>query len=220
MDLVFQGRSVRSLGRLLKRPVWLIVLSIVWISGIASGFWMLTDYDVRPADNGTAPRQWPATSRIRRSESHPTLLMFLHPRCPCSRASLAELERVLETTSDGISAHVLFIRPANVKDDWMDTALRRWAAQIPGVEISEDNQERESRLFGASISGQTLLYDAAGRLEYSGGITGSRGHFGANPSSDQVLSLLQVTTSQAAMINPVYGCPLNVSSNACSRSQP
>ena len=34
--------------------------------------------------------------------------------------------------------------------------------------------------FGAETSGQTLLYDRDGRLLFSGGTTGSRGHDGDN----------------------------------------
>jgi hypothetical protein len=52
-----------------------------------------------------------------------------------------------------------------------------------------------------------LLYDRAGQLQFTGGITGSRGHAGDNTGRDSVIRLL--TGGGAARRHAfVYGCPI------------
>ena len=48
---------------------------------------------------GILSQRWPPSSQIPLDQTSPTLLLFLHPRCPCSRSSLAELERLLAFAS-------------------------------------------------------------------------------------------------------------------------
>lgn len=197
----FVGRCLR-----LDRKRRLAVVGLVWACVVLGGFWVIAEYEVRPAEPSSAPAVWPSESRIHRSATVATLLMFVHPRCPCSRASVAELQRIVEQQTEQAAVHVLFIRPAGVADDWADTALVQSAAEIPGVAVREDVLGWEARLFAAETSGQTLIYDAAGRLAFSGGITAARGHYGANPASDKVLSLLRSETSDGR--SDVFGCPL------------
>jgi hypothetical protein len=191
-----------------RQNLWLGAIAVVWILGIAGGFWLITDYELQPAVMRAPPTQWPTESRIHRAETKATLVMFVHPRCPCSRASLAELARIVEREPEGLAAHVLFTTPAGGGKGWTDSALWKIAAQIPGLEMRNDVAGREAALFGADASGQTLVYDRAGRLTFSGGITAGRGHYGANPSSDKVLSLLRTESVTPVAATSVYGCPL------------
>jgi len=70
----------------------------------------------------------------------------------------------------------------------------------------------EARRFGVETSGQTLLYDAGGRLIFSGGITGSRGHAGDNAGEAALVALL--TSGQAdRRATSVFGCPLFATGN-------
>jgi hypothetical protein len=52
-----------------------------------------------------------------------------------------------------------------------------------------------------------MLYDGNGRLLFSGGITGARGHSGDNAGRSTVLSLLSRDTVDRAE-TPVFGCSL------------
>jgi hypothetical protein len=88
------------------------------------------------------------------------------------------------------------------KDDlWTD------AAAIPGVRVIADRNGSEVSRFGAATSGQTLLYDPAGRLVFNGGITAARGHFGPNDGVDAIVSLLEHGTARHHSA-PVFGCSL------------
>ena len=141
--------------------------------------------------------------------------MLAHPHCPCSRASVGELAQIMAHAQGHVRAYVVFIKPAALPDDWDETDLRRSAAAIPGVTVIRDLDGREAAIFHAATSGQTMLYAADGRLLYSGGITGSRGHFGDNDGYNAILSL--VLRGQADKNNaPVFGCSLlNDKRNEC-----
>jgi hypothetical protein len=101
--------------------------------------------------------------------------MVVHPHCPCTRASLAELSSILNAQPRRASAYVLFVRPPGVGPGWERTDLWRQAAAIRGVRPIHDDWGGEAARFGAATSGQTMLYDREGVLRFSGGITAARG---------------------------------------------
>jgi hypothetical protein len=70
-----------------------------------------------------------------------------------------------------------------------------------------DRDEVATRGFGAFTSGQTALYDKGGRLVFSGGITGARGHAGSNRGENELLDAVSANI-QGVATAPVYGCPL------------
>ena len=71
----------------------------------------------------------------------------------------------------------------------------------------EDRDGPVARAFGASTSGQTLLYDAAARLVFNGGITAARGHSGSNDGRDALVALLNAAVPRRRT-TPVFGCSL------------
>jgi hypothetical protein len=70
-----------------------------------------------------------------------------------------------------------------------------------------DEDATQAAVFGVAVSGQTLLYDAAGRLIFSGGITDARGHSGDNAGRGALVSLLNGRASTVTR-TPVFGCLL------------
>jgi hypothetical protein len=81
-------------------------------------------------------------------------------------------------------------------------------AQRAGVRTVEDPGGREATRFGADTSGATLLYDAAGRLAFAGGLTMSRGHEGNSFGEERIVALLTGTTPDRND-SPVFGCPIH-----------
>ncbi len=165
------------------------------------------DYEGTPTPTGATPSLWPTNSRVAREVGHSTLLMFMHPHCPCSTASVEELNRLLGRCQGAVSTHVLFIRPKGEPDDWTDTSLRKNAESIPGVHVDLDLDGEEARRFGAESSGYVVLYGPKGELLFSGGITGSRGHVGENAGENAVIDL---ANGRYVSLNhtKVYGCTL------------
>lgn len=172
----------------------------------------MTRYASTPGAGGRAPSRWPTESQIPFDASRATLVMFVHPRCPCTRASLGELEVLLAQFSGQLSTRVVFLKPTDTITNWEKTDLWRKASLIPGVTVYTDDAGIEAHRFHAETSGQTLLYDRSGALQFQGGITLDRGHAGDNPGRSAVLELLREGRSNEVK-TPVYGCSLF--GNAC-----
>jgi hypothetical protein len=132
--------------------------------------------------------------------------------CPCSRAALRELERILARSGDRVTARVVFMRSLRAGSDPRGSSLWSQAASIPGVTPSVDEQGAVARAFGAETSGQTMLYGDKGELLFAGGITQPGGHEGDNPGRDAVEALVRGEPRPATAAGharaSVFGCPL------------
>jgi hypothetical protein len=187
----------------------------LWLSAIGTGIVMVLDYENASGSVGNSPKQWISGTSIPLDPAHDTLIMFAHPRCPCTRASLGELNRLLAQSNGRITAHVLFFRPPNYPADWTRTELWRTAAAIPGVMVQDDINDAVARKFGAETSGYVLFYNPQGQLLFRGGITGSRGHAGDNLGESAIISLAMGKPANVTQ-TPVYGCSLLSESNCQS----
>jgi hypothetical protein len=189
------------------RKFLLGAVGLLWLAGVGVGLRALLNYEDGPAVAGTAPSAWPAKSRIKRVAGLPTIVVLAHPRCPCTRATIGELALLMTRVQNRVSADVVFVRPPGMPDKWEETDLWRDAQQIPGVRVINDPEGVEATLFGAVASGQTMLYDAEGRLQFSGGITAGRGHSGDNAGRSTIVELITKGKSELKE-TPVYGCAL------------
>jgi hypothetical protein len=185
----------------------MIIALVLWLAVVVSATFLMTRYSNTPGSGGPAPKSWPKDSQIPFDSHRPTLVMFVHPRCPCTRASLGELERLVAQVQGQLSAQVVFLKPAGTTADWEKTDLWRTASAIPGVTVYMDNAGIEARRFRAETSGQTLLFDSRGSLRFEGGITFARGHAGDNPGRTAVQELVREGHSNLAE-TPVFGCSL------------
>ncbi len=183
------------------RRGWILcLLGVLWAVGVAVGVGWNWRYAAGPTAPGAPAAFWPEHSRIARAPGAPAILMFAHPECPCSRASLAELERVLARAPAGASATVVFMGSSA-------SGLVERARAIEGLAIHHDHDGSETARFGAASSGHVLGYDAEGRLQFTGGVTPSRGHEGATEARAVLLALLRNEPGEGAEL-PVYGCGL------------
>jgi hypothetical protein len=185
---------------------------VVWLLTVGTGLGMLWAYAGTPGPPAMAKAAWPAGASFARDTRGPVLLLFLHPQCPCSRATISELARLLAGAPAPAAIHALVYRPADAEAGWERTDLWDSAAAIRGVHVMTDVGGAQARLFGAQISGQTLLYSATGSLVFNGGITGARGHEGDNPGRT-VLSSILAGGHPGAMRTPVFGCYLYAESD-------
>lgn len=179
----------------------------IWLSTVVTGLALIVYYSNSPGDGGATPIGWPADSKIRLDASRPTLVMFAHPRCPCTRASLGELDKLMTRCQGRVGAQVWFIKPADTVGDWTFTDLWRQASAIPGVIVRCDDAGAEASRFHSETSGQTVLYDPDGHLLFQGGITISRGHAGDNAGLSALVNLLERNYSSQVQ-TLVFGCPL------------
>src|SRR5580704_15703661 len=95
-----------SLPRVRKRS---LVLLATWGAVVVSGILFLEADAARTGDGGTPAGRWLAGSRIQLDDRRSTLLIFLHPHCPCSRASVGELAYIVDRCRDRVSVHAILL---------------------------------------------------------------------------------------------------------------
>ncbi|HTO99062.1 MAG TPA: RedB protein [Myxococcales bacterium] len=187
----------------------LLAAGAAWLLAVSAGFAFLWRYKSTPGAQGDpTPATWPAHTGVARSSSRATLLMFAHPGCTCTRASIAELAWIMNRFHDRLDASVLFWSPRDAPRDWQSgDGLWASAARIPRVSVLRDRDGREASRFGVTTSGAVLLYDSGGRLLFKGGITSARGHEGDSFGRERIASLLTTGAADRADA-PVFGCAL------------
>jgi hypothetical protein len=192
--------------RFRTRP-WLAIAGGLWLTCVAAGLATLWAYDNAPGEGATAPTTWPSATTLQRSSDRPTLVVLAHPQCSCTRASLGELAEALARADVKPKTYVLFLKPDGFTEDWLQSDLWRTAASLPDTTVIRDDNGQEALRFGASTSGQTLLYDKSGHLLFAGGITGARAHRGDNEGRRAIVALLNQGSSASPKTN-VFGCRL------------
>jgi len=165
--------------------------------GLVSGYlsWML--YECAPGQAARPPARYPEQGAL------PRLLLFLHPRCPCSRATLNELAQIRPSTQLEI---VLSQTPPGELVSQLQTTFTH-------AELVSDPEGRHRELYQAWTSGQLIGYDAEGKLGFCGGITASRGQSGPSLGQARLLAWLNGQPQPEAV---VFGCPLVHPDEFCS----
>jgi hypothetical protein len=172
----------------------------IWGGASVAALGRVSAHAAKPGEAAHAPARWPSESRIAKTNARPTMLVFAHTRCPCTRATLRELERLVLRISARADVWVIFSGP-----DGGD--LHESARAIPSVRVTED--AAEGRRFGVRTSGEVLLYGADDTLLFAGGITPSRGHEGDSEGAARIEELLASTNvAKAPAKASVFGCAL------------
>ncbi len=183
-----------------------------------AGLGVLAAYETRPVLDVDACATWPedTTLAIECEDAAWTLLVFAHPRCPCTRATFEELERALVHRPDDLAVYVVFYRPEGESDRWIETGLARRARTWGDVSIVSDPDGVEARRFGAPASGKVFLFDSLGRTCFAGGVTPSRGHSGDNAGKRALLDWWE-GEQKATSTFPLYGCLISEAEACCER---
>lgn len=185
------------------------IVLLAWLSVTISGTVYLARYENTPAESKASyPAVFPAKSRIKPQKDNPTLIFFAHPKCPCTRASLNELNRLMTDLRGKLQIYFVFMKPSGADENWAKTDLVKTAGLIPNSQIIIDENETETGIFNARTSGLILLYDAPGNLRYEGGITSSRGHEGESAGRRAIYRIVTQNSNSTAEA-PVFGCPLS-----------
>jgi thiol-disulfide isomerase/thioredoxin len=185
----------------------LVAMGLAWLGVVPIGFLLLGKEEFTPVATVPSVVQFPRQSQVKLAVDKPTLVLFFHPYCPCSRASLSELDRILAETDNKISTTVVFTVAKGEPAGWDQADLWKSATAMPGVVVVRDEGGGEAHDFGVTGSGHALLYSPSGHLLFSGGITGSRGHEGDNAGQAAIVSLVLHGSSPITHA-PVFGCSL------------
>ena len=194
-----------------------LIFSSLWITAVVMGLAVLFKFETRPGASANASLQWPIETSLKQNSEKFSLVIFAHPRCSCSRATIGELERLMPTLKDKALVSIFFVQPEKQDLNWVKTALFERAQQIPGVQVFIDKNLKEARFFDAKTSGQTFFYNQQGQLLFSGGITPSRGHMGDSQGRELILKWVSDQTGPTLGRTPVFGCALEESSLTATR---
>ncbi|XZE20540.1 hypothetical protein SH449x_000415 [Pirellulaceae bacterium SH449] len=170
---------------------------------------------------------WPESSAIEKSNRTPHLLVFVHPFCPCTRATLMNLDYAVSSKN----LKVTIVQLSSIRFENIHTPLAKIeeVTHGRGWDLVFDTDGAEARKFGVATSGECLLFAPSGQLVFSGGVTAMRGHIGRNKPLSSLMAhidslegdLLQ-RRLQPALLNtftvdqskekidifPTFGCPL------------
>ena len=203
----FSGLFLRKVLEVLKHKQ--IILVAVWLLAVGLGLHTLLRYKAKAGNAGQPPSTWPGNTLVSSPLHKPLLVMFAHPRCPCTKASLGELEQLVARAQNQFDVAVVFYEPAGGSKAWSSSGLVGEARSIPGVRVQFDSDGNLAKRFSIETSGHTLVYGANHKLLFSGGITGSRGHFGDNKGLAAVEDIIRDHSSPLARTTtPVFGCEL------------
>jgi hypothetical protein len=202
--LTFRQYEANRKTGVCSNPTLLASVSI-WLCCLLLGMAILWNYALTPGVAAAAPGQWPSGSVLGPLHNRPRIVMVVHPMCSCSRASVNELAKIMAESRQKAEAFVVFVEPKTASKDWVETALWRSAATIPGVQLVRDAGGKEASRFDTASSGQTMFYDGEGHLIFSGGITPARGHEGDNPGHDAIVSYLNHGVGRY-ITSQVFGC--------------
>lgn len=179
----------------------------LWILCVTTGFLILAQEEFTPVKASSQVTLFPRSSALQLVSDKPTLVLFVHPHCPCTRASLHELDSLLAQTQNRVSAIIVFTIPDGVPAGWEKGDLWNSALTIPGLRVIRDPGGQEAHQFNVQGSGHVLLFASSGKLLFSGGITASRGHEGDNVGLTAVVSCI-LEGHAAVKQTPVFGCSL------------
>ncbi|HVR41158.1 MAG TPA: RedB protein [Thermoanaerobaculia bacterium] len=184
----------------------LAVAAVVWAGTVAAAYRAIQKFESTPGRAANARATWPSDSKLVRNDGAPTLVMTVHPHCSCSRASIEELQAVIEKSPRTLRTYVVVFRPRQMKSGWEETEVVKEARKLRGARVVMDDDGREAKRFGAFTSGQTYVYDTAGNLRFEGGITLLRGHAGLNSGRADIIRIVNANAGHST--HPVFGCSI------------
>lgn len=189
-----------------RKPWELLSLLAVWLAIVSTGLLGLAQYSQGAGESSPPPNA--RHLGLKTSPHRHTLVMSVHPKCPCTKASVYELERLAKKCQGLMDITVLVYEPTTTKDSWSEPDPFRLGTRLPNATIIRDQDGKTAARLGSLTSGAVVLYDATGNPAFWGGITSGRGHAGDNLGSDAILNLVQGKTPRNTN-TPVYGCSIN-----------
>jgi len=200
-----RGRTGEACGRRPRRSMLVVAAVGTW--GLVAGASLLSLIAYSRNAGRMGPPDAAQAPAMLVGEYQYTLVVAVHPRCPCTRASLFELQRLMARCGGRLGCRVLVVRPAGAPQDWEATDIVRTVRRLPRTEVELDADGKVARSLGCETSGSVVLLDAAGAPRFWGGITASRGHAGDNPGSDSIAAIV-FGRHPGRRTTPVFGCDL------------
>ena len=112
-----------------------------WLLLVAGGFGLLTRYSLQAGDAVGVLATWPVESRIPCSRDGMTLVVFLHPHCACSHATVEELSKLQSPEA--------LIAVSELADSSVNFVVRPWVQAADYWAVKFDITETVKKRFDA-----------------------------------------------------------------------
>ncbi|HVJ68068.1 MAG TPA: hypothetical protein VM510_08805 [Caulifigura sp.] len=192
-----------------------------WVGAVVAGFAAALIHEQTPAERHTVVASWPLDTVCQPPALKPMLVLFIHPKCPCLRASIEEIANLRKVCGVGFDLQCVFLQPDAATWHSEETANWRDAQTLAPCQMIVDCTGEEHRRFGATTSGEVFLFSAGGELQFHGGVTIGRGHSGQSAGRLAIEAIVN-NSSPRLCEAPVYGCPLESPCQAaasCGRNE-
>jgi hypothetical protein len=190
-----------------RRNVGFAIAACGWAAAVFTAAGVLMWTSLQPGSPAEPPATLPASAATFQRTGLPTVFVELHPHCPCSRATIVNLEGALNTPNHNTNVVALIYLPQGRATNWTQTDTVQRLSAFPSVRTVMDPDGRTAATLGMKTSGQIVAYDTNARLVFSGGITPSRGHEG-DSAGLEALSAVLAGRGSTRPATSVYGCPL------------
>jgi hypothetical protein len=197
----------------------MIAAILFWAVGSVGGYAYIFRYSSSPAVLDEPAKLWPTKTGLERHAGSFDLVIAIHPQCPCTRASVAELNKLMQRWGGKVHAQALVYKPFQFSDLWADSDVTQRLAEVPNTTVHRDLDGSQAAGFGLSVSGQVLLYDPQGKLCFDGGLTAFRGHEGDSVGQEELLALV-AGRAHGTQVSKVFGCSLKDKVCAHKSEQP
>jgi hypothetical protein len=201
----------RSIPRWLSHPrvifaIWLCLLVVIQV--------VAWSHDCTPNPSRQSAPAWPEQSHLPKVRGQFTVQMFVRDDCPCSLASLRELDRLLAGVPVNRVAQATIVFVGLAQDE--REGLWDYVATLPRLNAIRDSSTEEARRFRVETSGTLTVHDQKGRLVFQGGLTVARGHEGESTAFSRLQDRLRRADSADAHVIrfPVFGCSLETDPGA------
>ena len=181
---------------------------LLWMTLVAVGVVSLRREESTPGPIGRSLAECPPEILGTSGLGRPHIFMAVHPRCPCTVASLEALTEIVAQSPREAVVRLYVFRPERSATDWA-----RPLRQIPGsVEVIDDPGGVLSLRMGLITSGTVSAYDQEARLRFFGGITRGRSQKSSCEGSEAVRAVAN-RMPPGCSTAPVYGCEIIVNAD-------
>jgi hypothetical protein len=187
----------KKISLMIFAAIWTVIFFVSW-----SLFYSFST----TAGKHTVMMRWPASEALPLLHDKPNILIFLHPKCSCSVASIAEFRRLVDSLSGRVHVRAILMKYQQVRSKEIPEGFAS-LFEIPEIKISRDDDGIISKSLGALTSGIVYLIDEEGLVVYQGGLTASRGHGGITAGSEFIRAWVTKRDDKTFM-QKVFGCHL------------
>jgi hypothetical protein len=190
-----------------KKPAGLRVNlreAALWTAGLLVALVGFTLWAAREEQKASAKsRNWPEGAPLTLDPARLTLLLFVHPQCRGTEATLQTLAHVMEHCAGHANVTIMLYEDPALLAHWKGSPIKSEAESIPGATVREDHLGEAASFFDVKTSGSALIFAPDGTLLYRGGITPGLGQVG-----DGEVLQRWLLDGQGVRHEPVFGAPL------------